>query len=97
MKYQVLENGQPADWKLCQKSFFRFSKSRKKKIDNKFKKKWATSIFNSFEEALCYVRKWLGIYGFWGNDDGTSGVELKLNEHWNYSGYGDFIEIKEIK
>lgn len=93
-KYQVLENGRSADWKLCEKSIVRFSKS-KKKVSNKFKKKWATSIFNSFEEALLYARKWLGAYG--GSDDGRSGIELKLNESWDYSGYGSMIEIREIK
>ena len=37
-KYQVLENGQPADWKLCQKSFYVFSSGERKKLTINSKK-----------------------------------------------------------
>ena len=48
---------------------------------------WNKSAYDTFEEALEYANKWLGMYG---------GVVLKLNTPWDYSGYGDMIEIREV-
>lgn len=52
-------------------------------------KSWDKSCFNSFEKAESYALKWLGGY--------SPGVGvLKLNCPFNYSGYEDMIEIREI-
>jgi hypothetical protein len=48
---------------------------------------WNNNRFNSFDEALKYARNWLGPYG--------EGVVLKLGVPWDYSGYGDYIVIRE--
>ena len=55
---------------------------------------WNNSKFNTFEEALKYARMWGAPYV--GAYDGSSGVELKLGVPWDYSGYGDTIEIREV-
>ena len=49
---------------------------------------WNKSTYSTFEEALEYARDWLGRYGI--------GVVLKPNTPWDYSGYGDIIEIREV-
>jgi hypothetical protein len=49
---------------------------------------WNNSVYDTFEKALEYANKWLGFFG--------SGVVLKLNTPWDYSGYGDMIEIREV-
>ena len=52
-------------------------------------KSWDQSTFDNFEDALAYANNWLGdVYG---------PVELKVNIPWGYSGYGDTIEIREVK
>ena len=48
---------------------------------------WSQCSYDTFEEALDYARRWLGMYG--------GGVVLKVNEPWDYSGYGDTIEIRK--
>ena len=48
---------------------------------------WKNSKFATFEEAQDYANDWLGEFG---------GIVLKLNEPQDYSGYGSFIEIREI-
>lgn len=50
---------------------------------------WDRHSFNSFEEALAYTKKWLGDYAVTipENWDGSS---------YDYSGYGDIIEIREV-
>ena len=53
-------------------------------------KSWACSKFDTFEQALEYANSWLG-YGL------ASGVVLKLNEEWDYSGAGDTICIKAVQ
>lgn len=49
---------------------------------------WNKSLYDTFDEALKYAWKWLG--------DKTGGPLLKVNTPWEYSGYGDTIEIREI-
>lgn len=56
---------------------------------------WDAKGFETFEAALIYARKWIAPYG--GSYDGTDGVILQLNKPYDYSGYGDFIEIREEK
>lgn len=50
---------------------------------------WKNSVFETFEEAHAYALSWLGAYG--------EGVGLRLNEPWDYNGYGSMIEIREVK
>lgn len=45
--------------------------------------------FPSFEEAHDYAVSWLGHWG--------KGLKLKPNIAYDYSGYGDILEIKEIR
>ena len=52
-------------------------------------KSWGSSKFKIYQQAEDYARKWLG--------DFYSGVTLKPNKRIDYSGYGDYIEIREIK
>lgn len=49
--------------------------------------------FSTFAAALIYARKWLGP-SFGGSEDGKNGVILELNKAWDYSGFGDTIEIR---
>lgn len=54
-----------------------------------FRKSWPIREFNSFEKAESYALKWLG--------DCSPGVGvLKPNVPYDYSGHGDYLEIKEI-
>ena len=50
-------------------------------------KKWKNHLFNTFEEAHQYLNWRLGDWG---------PVELEVNEKYDYDGYGDVVEIKEI-
>lgn len=45
---------------------------------------WNTHRFSSIEDAVQYAHDWLGAWS----------LPLKVNEPYDYSGYGDFIEIK---
>lgn len=54
---------------------------------------WDNSVFPTYEEARKYAWMWLGPYG--GSYDGESGYDLKVNTPWDYSGYGDMIEIRQ--
>lgn len=56
---------------------------------------WNKAEWETFEQAKIYAWKWLGDCAG-GSNDGTDGVELKLNTPYDYSGYGDIIEIREI-
>lgn len=52
-------------------------------------KSWNKSIFETYEEALTYVRKWLYPYG--------QAQEFPVNTPVCYAGYKEFyMEIKEI-
>jgi hypothetical protein len=62
----------------------------------KVDKSWNRSMFDSYREALTYARKWLGD-AWGGSNDGTTGVVLKVDTSWEYSGYGDHIEIRRVK
>jgi len=53
-------------------------------------KSWEQSKFKTFDEALEYARNWLGY------PEGDI-PPLELNVPWDYSGYGDKIEIREVK
>jgi hypothetical protein len=44
--------------------------------------------FDSFEEAHDYAVNWLGRWG--------SGLRFQPNTEYDYSGYGDTIQIKKI-
>ena len=50
---------------------------------------WSNHVFPTFEEAVQYARDWLGAYGDY--------AKLELDIPFNYNGYGDMIEIKEIE
>jgi len=60
--------------------------------DSKVDPSWNNNTFDTFEEALEYAHMWLGPFG--GSWDGMDGVVLELNVPWDYSGYGDVIEIR---
>jgi len=50
---------------------------------------WNNSTFSTFEEAHQYANQWLApSHGL---------VILKLNQPYDYSGYGDIIEIREVQ
>ena len=55
---------------------------------------WDNSIFPTFDEALCYARKWGAPYC--GSYDGSEGIQLEVNVPYDYSGYGDMIEIRHL-
>ena len=63
-------------------------------FNHKVDKSWNTNVFDTFDEALEYARAWLAPYG--GSYDGKSGIVLKVNEPYDYSGYGDMIEIRGL-
>lgn len=48
---------------------------------------WDNSTFESFEAALAYALKWLGCY---------APKTLEVGIPYDYSGYGDTIEIKKV-
>jgi len=49
---------------------------------------WKKSKFKSFIAAHNYAQKWMGALG--------SPSSLKLNTPYDYSGYGDMIEIRKV-
>jgi hypothetical protein len=57
---------------------------------------WNNHLFDTFEEALKYARMWLGPQ-WGGSPDGTEGIVLKLNESYDYDGYGAEIVIREVE
>jgi hypothetical protein len=63
--------------------------------NHKVHKSWNNSIFDSFNDALKYVYKWIGEYADPDSMTGSSGI--KVNIPYDYSGYGDMIEIREIQ
>lgn len=54
-------------------------------------KLWANSLFNSLVDAEQYVIEWLGGYG------APHILKECLNNPVDYSGYGDTIEIREVR
>jgi cation diffusion facilitator CzcD-associated flavoprotein CzcO len=52
---------------------------------------WAQSKYATFEEAEAYANKWLGAYA----TDET--LKLVLDERYEFSGYGDYIVIREVE
>lgn len=48
---------------------------------------WNNHKYPTFAEALEYLKKWLGAYSPPENYDGSA---------YDYDGYGDVVEIKEI-
>ena len=62
--------------------------------DCRVDKSWDNSVFDTEDEALVYARKWCAPYG--STYDGTQGFTIKAGEKYDYSGYGDFIEIRVI-
>lgn len=57
---------------------------------------WDNSVFNTFEEAQVYARKWLGPH-YGGSEDGLDGYCLRVNTPWDYSDFGDLIEIRTVE
>jgi hypothetical protein len=57
--------------------------------NHKVHESWDKSLYCTFEEALGYADKWLGIY--------SPGIEvLKTNIPYDYSGYGDIVDIRKV-
>lgn len=52
---------------------------------------WDNSIFDSLDEAQNYANSWLGHF------DGCDDIFLEVGEKLDYSGYGDYIEIRAIE
>ena len=52
-------------------------------------KGWKSHLFGTFKDAEEYAKEWLGDY-YPGKD------VLVLGLPYNYSGYGDLIEIREV-
>lgn len=50
---------------------------------------WDNSVFDSLGEAQNYVKKWLGQY--------CAPNPLKINEKYEYSSYGDYVEIRAVE
>ena len=50
---------------------------------------WANSKFDTYAQAHEYALYWLHL-------DFDCGLVLLLNTPYNYSGYGDMIEIREV-
>lgn len=86
MKYQVFDNNKPADYKHC-------------KVHNS----WSNSKFHTFGAAFEYACKWLGnhnkiLIDLYDEDNKTQSEYVSLiNVPIDYSGYGDTIEIREVK
>jgi len=57
--------------------------------DSKYGSYWSISIYRTFEEACDYANRWLGKL--------SEGVVFTLNKPYDYSGYGDIIEIRDIR
>lgn len=55
---------------------------------------WDNCIFNSFDEAVNYVHRWL--FPDWAdNSNSSTGIAFKVNTPYEYN-EGCFIEIREI-
>ena len=52
-------------------------------------KGWKTAKFTTLPEAQKYAAHWLGEVG--------QGMVLRLGQKFDYDGYGDIIEIREVK
>lgn len=76
-KYQVLDNGKPAD----HSSYPRIHPS------------WNCSKFDSYDEALAYVSRWLGNIDI----EAVRNFPLELNKPYDFNGHGDTIEIREVE
>jgi hypothetical protein len=50
---------------------------------------WGKHEFESFEDAHNYAVNWLGRWGY--------GLKFQPNTIYDYSGYGDTLQIKEVK
>ena len=48
---------------------------------------WSNATFDTWEQAEAYVESWLGFF--------PVGGIMPLNTKVDYSGYGDYIEIRE--
>ncbi len=57
-------------------------------------KSWDKSKFVSLAEAQDYLRNWFGAFC---PDRGTQNFQLPINTPYNYNGYGDYVEIREIR
>jgi len=80
-RYQVFDNGRPADTT----GYPQLKGSG-----------WHNSVFDTFTAAHEYALNWLG---YLGDDIGAGYADnavLKLNTPYDYSGYGDKIEIREV-
>jgi hypothetical protein len=55
---------------------------------NLYNEDYGKSEFSSFDDAHEYALHWLGQWG--------RGLKLQPNTPYDYSGYGDIIEIKSI-
>jgi len=58
-----------------------------KGFPNLTKECWANSTFSTFEEAHDYAVSWLGHFEV---------GDMELGKVYDYSGYGDTIEIREV-
>ena len=57
-------------------------------ISHKVDLTWKNSSFKTLKEARAYARNWLGLW--------APGILLKVNKPFDYSGYGDIIEIRKV-
>jgi hypothetical protein len=81
MRYQVFDNGKPAD-----------------SSGHKVHPSWNNSIFPTYHDAVRYVVKWLG-WDWCSSEDDINSLAMCIRKdiHYDYSGYGDVIEIRDIK
>ncbi len=56
--------------------------------DHSVDRSWKNSIFDTFEEAEKYCKKWLGVY--------SNATPQCVNQPIDYSGHGDSIKIQTI-
>lgn len=47
---------------------------------------WDNNIFDTFHDALMYARYWFGDCS-----------HLEPNKPWDFNGYGDTVEIREVE
>jgi hypothetical protein len=87
-KYQVFNNGKPADT----------TGFPQLKGDG-----WMRSKFDTLEEARDYADDWVGFSLFSPDLAHVAGLivldkqRLKVGESYDYNGYGDTIEIREVE
>jgi hypothetical protein len=62
---------------------------------HKILESWSNSIFNSYLEAVDYCIQWLGLDPLCLTKEEFS-VNIPVNTKYDYSGYGDILEIREI-